>query len=86
MYLMPNFMLMLMIMYCADSTFKEPFNNVQQVLTANKTKLVIFSKEKWSSLNIPSVSTFLKYGSGLVSSYRNLGNLIDDTLSFVPNV
>ena len=88
------------VIYCCASTLvqaidllQNAFNVVQDtlfqlklVLNIDKTKLMLFSNSRSRSQNIPSVVTLEGSEIEVVDSYKYLGILIDDSLTFQPHV
>ena len=93
------FMLMTVI-YCFAPTLNQVIENLQNafivvqntlhqlklVLNADKTKLMLFTSSRARPQNVPSVVTLEGSVIQVVTSYRYLGFLIDDSLTFEPLV
>lgn len=88
------------VIYCcapsltqAIAHLQNAFNMVQHtllqlklVLNADKTKCMLFTGHQNRSLNIPSVITLDGREIQTVTTYKYLGIVIDDCLSFKPHV
>ena len=66
--------------------FQNTLLQLKLVLNADKTKCVLFTNSRNGPLNITSVVTLEGSEIEFVNSYKYLGNLIDDSLTFKPHV
>lgn len=88
------------VIYCCAATLAEAFQNLQLafdmvqntlcqlklVLNSDKAKLMVFTKSRKRPLNLPSIVTHQDKEIELVPSYKYLGILIDDSLTFKPHI
>lgn len=70
----------------AFSTIQHSLLQLKLVLNADKSKLMLFSKSRNLAQIIPSVTTLEGNKIELVHTYKYLGILIDDSLTFKPHV
>ena len=66
--------------------FQNTLLQLKLVLNADKTKCVLFTNSRNGPLNIASVVTLEGSEIQFVNSYKYLGILIDDSLTFKPHV
>lgn len=88
------------VIYSCGSTLVQAIDSLQKAfsavqhsllqlklfLNADKTKLMLFSKSRRRAQTIPSVTTLEGNKIELVHTYKYLGILIDDSLTFKPHV
>ncbi|XP_013857613.1 RNA-directed DNA polymerase from mobile element jockey, partial [Austrofundulus limnaeus] len=70
----------------AFDVVQHTFMQLKLILNADKTKLMLFANTKRVPLTIPTVSTLDGDIIEMVHTYKYLGFLIDDSLSFKPHI
>ena len=70
----------------AFNAMQQGFYDLKLVLNADKTKVMLFSNSKSKLSSLPSVITAQGSQIELVSSYKYLGVVIDDSLSFSAHI
>ena len=75
------------LMYLRNAfVFVQNTLQLKLVLNADETKLMLFTSSRARPQNVPSVVTLEGSVIQVVTSYRYLGFLIEDSLTFKPHV